>query len=99
MRPVRIDEMQHGPKLAEACRELGNLAPFRQRVALSNHEPIGDLLKKISEPFVVRALRVVVLADQQQVVHGRRLEERRIQIAKREKCRNVGVGVALYRTL
>jgi hypothetical protein len=40
------------------------LTPFLQRVPFSDHEPVGDLLKKISEPFVVGAVCIVVFADE-----------------------------------
>jgi hypothetical protein len=61
---VRIDQMQHRSKLTQARRELGDLTPRLQRIALSDHEPVGDLLKKISESFVVSAVRIVVFADE-----------------------------------
>ena len=44
-------------------------------------------------------LRIVVFAHEQQIVQGRCLEERRIQLSQREKGRDVGFGVALHGTL
>ena len=55
VRPIGIDQMQHRTKLAQARGELGNVAAHRERIPLSDHEPIGHLLEEISETFVMLA--------------------------------------------
>ena len=61
------------------------MTPLFERVALPDHEPVRHLLEQIAEALVVGAMFVAVLADQEEVVEGRSLEERRIEFAQREE--------------
>ena len=71
---VRVDEMKHGLKLAQTHRELSHLTGFLERVPLSNHEPVGHLLKQVPKALVVRTALLVVLSDQEEVIEARGFE-------------------------